>query len=162
MIRTTIGTLAITMFLLNAAPMSTQAQGAAAAASQQSAASTAPLNPLKIALLHWYVVNTAASFPVGSQPYGVAFDGDNIWSANYGDGTVTKLRAADGTVLGTFKVGNGPAGVTFDGGNIWVTNGFDNTLTKLRASDGTVLGTFSVGKITKAAEQAARARQRMR
>ena len=58
---------------------------------------------------------------------------------------VTKLRASDGTVLGTFAVGTQPMGVAFDGANIWVTNDVSNTVTKLRASDGTVLGTFGVG-----------------
>jgi len=137
----------IALRLLTTVALPGQEQSVGGAGAQQAASSPAPaLNPVKIAPLHWYLVNTAAPFPVGSQPYGVAFDGANIWSANYGDGTVTKLCAADGTVLGTFKVGNGPAGVTFDGGNIWITNSFDNTVTKLRASDGKVLGTFNVGK----------------
>ncbi len=52
----------------------------------------------------------------------MAFDGANIWTANFGDGTVTKLRANDGEVLGTFKAGAAPYGVTFDGANIWVSN----------------------------------------
>ncbi|HTZ98090.1 MAG TPA: hypothetical protein VMB18_16935 [Terriglobales bacterium] len=83
---------------------------------------------------------------VGAQPYGVAFDGKNIWSANFADspGSVTKIRAHDGQVLGTYKVGHQPLGVTFDGENIWVSDNFDNTVTKLRASDGKVLGNFSV------------------
>jgi hypothetical protein len=77
-----------------------------------------PVNPLQVALLRWYRANTTTTFKVGSQPYGVAFDGANIWTANFGDGTVTKLRANDGEVLGTFKVGVEPYGVTFDGANI--------------------------------------------
>jgi hypothetical protein len=55
-------------------------------------------NPLKIALLKWYQANVATRFPVGRQPYGLAFDGANIWAGNALDDTVTKLRAADGTV----------------------------------------------------------------
>lgn len=69
--------------------------------------SAPPVNPLRVALLRWYRANTTTSFKVGSQPYGVAFDGANIWTANYGDGTVTKLRTSDGEALGTFKVGAG-------------------------------------------------------
>src|SRR5580700_564472 len=53
----------------------------------------ARLNPLKIALLHWYLANTSHFFTVGNQPYGVCFDGANIWTANYGDNTVTKVQA---------------------------------------------------------------------
>jgi len=52
----------------------------------------------------------------------VAFDGANIWVTNWGDGTVSKLRASDGANLGTFAVGGDPNGVAFDGANIWVTN----------------------------------------
>ena len=102
-------------------------------------------NPLKIALLHWYLADTATSVTVGSQPYGVCFDGANIWTANFGDATVTKVRASDGQVLGTFNAGSGPFGVTFDGANIWVSDGNFHTVTKLRASDGKTLGTFTVG-----------------
>jgi DNA-binding beta-propeller fold protein YncE len=83
---------------------------------------------------------------------GLAFDGANIWVAYSGcdiNGaalhTVTKMRASDGTVLGTFPVGGSPEGVLFDGTNIWVANNADNTLSKLRASDGVVLGTFPAG-----------------
>src|SRR5579862_2847028 len=87
--------------------------------------------------LRWY--------GAGHGPLGIAFDGANIWTANYNGGTVTKLRASDGKRLGTFDVGAGPAGVTFDGTNIWVSNSAAGTLTKLRASDGKKLGTFSIG-----------------
>src|SRR6266566_6445486 len=60
-------------------------------------------NPLQIALLHWYNANLITTFKVGGFPSGAAFDGANIWVANYGDGTVTKLRGNNGAVLGTFK-----------------------------------------------------------
>jgi len=42
---------------------------------------------------------------VASSGYGVAFDGANIWVTNYGSNSVTKLRASDGSTLGTFTVG---------------------------------------------------------
>lgn len=107
---------------------------------------TAP-NPLKIAQLDWYQANITTNFAVGNEPEGVAFDGANIWVANFSDGTVTKLQANDGTVLGTYTVGAGtqPYGVTFDGANIWVSSISSATVTKLQASTGKILGTFSVG-----------------
>ena len=70
---------------------------------------------------------------------------------NQGSNDVTKLRASDGSVLGTFAVGSLPQAVVFDGTNIWVTNFSSNTVTKLRASDGALLGTFSVGKFPEGA-----------
>jgi hypothetical protein len=43
------------------------------------------------------------------------------------DGMVTKVRASDGTILGTFPIlGNSPYMVAFDGGNIWVSNSNSN------------------------------------
>lgn len=39
-------------------------------------------------------------------PGSLVFDGANIWVANFGGGTVTKLRASDGQNLQTITVGN--------------------------------------------------------
>jgi DNA-binding beta-propeller fold protein YncE len=61
-----------------------------------------------------------------------------MWIANQGTGTVSKLRASDGTVLGTFTVGGSPYGVAFDGENIWVSGSPE--LFELRATDGKTLG----------------------
>jgi DNA-binding beta-propeller fold protein YncE len=107
----------------------------------------APLlpNTLQLVILHWYPAGQAANFPVGNIPVGLAFDGANIWVSNLGSDTVTRLRASDGTNLGTFAVGGKPWGLAFDGANIWVANLNSNTVTKLQASDGTNLGTFAVG-----------------
>jgi DNA-binding beta-propeller fold protein YncE len=70
------------------------------------------------------------TFAVGAAPKGVVFDGANIWVANSDDGTVTKLRASDGSNMGTFLVGSGPEGVAFDGANIWVANRSGSTVSK--------------------------------
>ncbi|NUQ47215.1 MAG: hypothetical protein HUU22_14420, partial [Phycisphaerae bacterium] len=116
---------------------------------QTTAASALAANtrtPQQISLLRWYdAIQTGQTFAVGSNPYGVAFDGANIWVTNSGSSNVTKLRASDGAYLGTFAVGSTPLGVAFDGANIWVANYFSNNVTKLRASDGAYLGTFAVG-----------------
>ena len=48
------------------------------------------------------------TFPVGGYPDGLAYDGENIYVANSGDSTVTKLRASDGAQLGLFNTGVGP------------------------------------------------------
>ena len=85
------------------------------------------------------------SIATGNGPAGIAFDGANIWVANTLDGTVTKLRASDGTNLGTFPTGLNPAGMAFDGANIWVANQGANSVTELRASDGANLGSYPTG-----------------
>ena len=85
------------------------AQSAGAVTAQTPAIGVTSLtgNPLQIALLHWYDANLTTTFPVGSAPSGAVFDGANIWVANYIGGSVTKVRASDGAILGTFAVGSG-------------------------------------------------------
>ena len=82
-------------------------------------AQQSPINPKAVAILRWYPANVATSFGVG-QPWGVAFDGANVWVTNQASNTVSKLRASDGATLGTFTVAPTPTGIAFDGANIWV------------------------------------------
>jgi len=65
-------------------------------------------NPNQVAILRWYQGNQTASFGVGRTPVAVAFDGANIWVANYDDNNVIKLRASDGLVLGTLASARAP------------------------------------------------------
>jgi outer membrane lipoprotein-sorting protein len=69
------------------------------------------------------------TFAVDS-PYGVAFDGANLWIGN-NSGNVTKLKAADGSNLGTYLVGAAPRGIVFDGASMWVANLGSNNVIKL-------------------------------
>jgi len=72
------------------------------------------------------------TYPVGQNPFGVVFDGTNLWVANQvSSGTVTKLLASTGTVIGSYSVGQYPYWVGFDGANLWVTNGGSNAVTKI-------------------------------
>src|SRR6516225_10894 len=88
------GFLTISIFLLvtGVSPQSASAQGIV----------NSNLNPSQIATLHWYGADQSTRFAVGKFPCGLAFDGANMWVANLSDNTVTKLRANDGTNLGTF------------------------------------------------------------
>jgi len=75
----------------------------------------------------------------------LAFDGLNLWSVDCSSGTLTKIRASTGVVVGTFALGTQLVGLAYDGANIWVTNqSAAGTVTKVRARDGTALGTFPV------------------
>jgi DNA-binding beta-propeller fold protein YncE len=143
-IRIVVGVSVIVLILVMANLFVSHAQQAAGEPAPPAGNGAPPLlNPLKVALLKWYNANVVPTeFPAGPNPVGVAFDGTNIWIANYGASTVTKLRANDGAALGAFATGNAPAGVTFDGASVWVTNSADNTVSKVRASDGKNLGTF--------------------
>src|SRR5206468_10180779 len=62
------------------------------------------------------------SFPVRVAPWGMAFDGANIWVTSVNTDTITKLHASDGTLLGTFPAGGQTIFAAFDGVYIWVTN----------------------------------------
>jgi DNA-binding beta-propeller fold protein YncE len=48
-----------------------------------------------------------------------------------GSGTVSKLRASDGSVIGTFSVGANPQIMGFNEANVWVANFGGNTVSKL-------------------------------
>ena len=100
-------------------------------------------NPIQVTLLRSFRANQASSFSVGAYPYGIAFDGSNIWVTNNGSNTVTKLKAGDGSLVGTYAVGIEPWGIVL-GSSIRVTNSGDSTVTKLNASDGALVGTYAV------------------
>src|SRR5580704_13187523 len=101
--RIVVGVSLIVVVLAMANLFVSQAQQAAGETAQPAGNGAPPLsNPLKVALLKWYRANEITQFRVGAEPIGVAFDGVNIWVANYNAGSVSKLRANDGEVLGTF------------------------------------------------------------
>lgn len=87
---------------------------------------------------------SAKGIEIGVCHYGVAYDGANIWVANYSLDTVTKLRADDGSLVATYKV-TGPWGMAFDGQNIWVANYSRDTVTKIRTADGALVGIYPAG-----------------
>ena len=67
-------------------------------------------------------------------PFGLPSPELIFWIANQsggGNGTVTKLRANDGTVLGTYPMSAAPLAVAFDGTNVWVTFTLANIVSKL-------------------------------
>ena len=103
-------------------------------------------NPLQIALLHWYDANLVTEITLAASPFGMAFDGSDMWIAG-GNGGVFKVRVSDGAILGKFSVPDS-ATAAFDGANIWVAVdglGPASTVVKLRASDGVQLGSFDSG-----------------
>ncbi len=76
---------------------------------------------------------TLPADPPLSRPYGVAFDGINIWVTNGGGNAVSKINP-NGVAPGTptnDTTGTGPRGVAFDGTNIWVANYGSNTVSKI-------------------------------
>ena len=67
--------------------------------------------------------------PLGSQPSGIVFDGNDLWVAGLGTNTVTRIDARHGFSNDiTALTGSNPAGVLFDGDTVWVANGGTNTV----------------------------------
>jgi len=83
--------------------------------------------------------------PVGSGPFGVAYDSGNgyIYVANQGTNYVSVISGTE--VVGTVRVGNGPGGVAYDGGNryVYVATPGSNNVSVI--SGMTVVGTVRVG-----------------
>ena len=64
----------------------------------------------------------AGMFSVGKGPVALAYQGESIWVANQGDGTVSRLAEDDGRVLGTYKVGEKPVAMVADDRGVWVAD----------------------------------------
>ena len=91
-----------------------------------------PITTSCAASLRWDLpACTPATFTVGTSPQGVAFDGTNIWVANFSSNSVSKINPTTNTVTDTVTVDTNPRGVTFDGTNIWVTNQTSNNVSKI-------------------------------
>lgn len=89
----------------------------------------------------------AGTYPVGRHPTDLAFDAaGNVWVANFGDGTVTRL-SREGALLGVYPAGPKPRKLAVDAdGQLWVANWGANTVTRL-AADGRLLGRYRVGEL---------------
>jgi hypothetical protein len=90
---------------------------------------------------------TVAASSLGVSPLGLAFDGTNLWTANFGpSGSVSIISAQSPyTVINTLTGGfDGPSGIVYDGANIWVTDASAGTLLKLDGA-GNIVQTVSVG-----------------
>jgi len=103
-------------------------------------------NLRQVALHRWYEVNMAdITQTVGLSPTGILFDGSSLWVTNQGSNSVTRLRSADGAVVGEYPVGSAPIGLTYDGARVWVANANDDTVSRILASDPSISSTISVG-----------------
>ena len=71
-------------------------------------------------------------------PVAIAFDGTNMWTANAGDNSVTKitlLSSGGSPVMTTYSgTGSGTIAIAFDGTNMWTANNTDNSVTKITPS----------------------------
>jgi hypothetical protein len=89
-------------------------------------------------------VATVAS-NLGSFPFGIAFDGARVWTANSGSVSIVTPGATIPWAVTTVTTGfSSLKGTLYDGANIWVTDFLANALLKLDSS-GAILQTVTVG-----------------
>jgi hypothetical protein len=69
---------------------------------------------------------------VGNFPWGLAFDGANVWVANFEDETITAVHARHGTTRGTFRDSFCPLNLGFGGGFVWAADSCNESLTLFR------------------------------
>ena len=66
-----------------------------------------------------------------SSPKGIAFDGVNMWTANYGNNSVAKISPTGVATTYSIGAGTNPWGIAFDGTNMWTANYSDSSVTKI-------------------------------
>ncbi|MAX19293.1 MAG: hypothetical protein CL709_05470 [Chloroflexi bacterium] len=54
---------------------------------------------------------------LGELPFTLTVDGEHVWIAKSGHGTVSR-KQLDGVTIGTYPVGSGPASVAYDGASL--------------------------------------------
>jgi streptogramin lyase len=94
------------------------------------------------ATLRWDLTACKAAnlaLPAGAgSPRDVAFDGTNIWTANFANNNVTRINTTTGAATNfALPAGAGaPIGVVFDGTNIWTANNQTANVTRINMTSG--------------------------
>lgn len=78
------------------------------------------------------VVGTTTTY-AASYPIGIAFDGTNMWTANYSGNSVSKISPS-GTVTTYTGTGAAPTAIAYDGANMWTANRTVNSVSKITSS----------------------------
>jgi len=98
----------------------------------------------RAALGQWWRNNQQVTYAVGNAPQGIQSDGADIWVANNGSGTVSRIRASDGALLGTWTGATGASSILIAHGLVFITGYSPATLYYIlpQASPGAV-GTWT-------------------
>jgi S-layer family protein len=91
---------------------------------------------------------TTLSSSLGFSPFGIAYDGQRIWTANFSASvSIITLNPTTVTTVSTGFTGS-VSGVIYDGANIWVTDYTTGTADKLRKLDssGNIVQSVDVGR----------------
>jgi YVTN family beta-propeller protein len=90
--------------------------------------------------------------PVGTNPWGIAFDGADMWVGNQGSNNVWKINGATFATLAIVAVPAGPRGVIYGVGAgtpyVWAINSTPGTLTQIMAAPAVVTGVSAAFGVT--------------
>jgi len=94
------------------------------------------------------VVQKLRTINVGQDPRAVAVGADSLWTANFGDDTVTRLTIpAKGAtpVITAIPVGDGPVDLAVGEGGVWVVNHLAATVSRIDPESNEVVATIGIG-----------------
>ncbi|MCD4682833.1 MAG: T9SS type A sorting domain-containing protein [Bacteroidales bacterium] len=79
-----------------------------------------------------------------SWPHGITWDGQYLWTNNFGPKTITKIDPENGQVLHTIPApGEKSIGLTWDGQHLWTDDFDEDLLYKISPEDGSVIYTVA-------------------
>ena len=83
---------------------------------------------------------------VGANPVLPMFDGSNLWVPNYGDASISVVRASSGAVIATLTGNalNGPTSAAFDGQRVLVADYLGNAVSIFKAADLTAVSNIPI------------------
>jgi sugar lactone lactonase YvrE len=89
-----------------------------------------------------YVENTSRPYS-GNAPWGIDFQGEDIWVVDTDDNTIKRVNL-NGTTLSSFSApGSAPRGIAFDGTDLWVVDSTDAKVYQLTTT-GTMTSSFDI------------------
>jgi len=94
-----------------------------------------------------YNITKSFCAPSGTQPNGLAWDGENLWMSSYMlNGGIYKLNPTDGSVLNRYTPPvaqyDGYGGLTYDGSYLWQADAYGGGIYKLNPSDCSVVSSI--------------------
>lgn len=79
----------------------------------------------------------------GTEPWGVDFQGDDIWITDTSDNSIKKIDRTGSVLISFAAPGSSPRGIAFDGTDLWVVDSAEARIYQL-TTGGTVSGSFDI------------------
>jgi YVTN family beta-propeller protein len=104
-----------------------------------------------VSVINGVTDRVVGSFPVGTEPYGVAYDSGTgyLYVANHGSNTVSVINVTTDTVVDSVPVGSTPLDMVYDSGNgnLYVTNFNSNNVSVINGATDRVISSLPVGSL---------------